>query len=133
MDPVNIIFVLGTDKKLYVAPHEVSRFHHSSFFAGQPVICGGELSTNSSGCLTEITDKSGHYKPRNHNVLFLLQHLAKQNIDLSTVTFVKKPKQLMSERINGEIVHYAGRWNAQEFLQKNGKAVPSDNIMQDYL
>jgi hypothetical protein len=125
----SIIFVLGLDNKLYVNEHKISRFHHSSFFSGKPVACAGEIKTDANGKIVEITDKSGHYKPSNNQLLKMLSFLEKQGVNLSEVTLVKKPKRVMRDAQG----IYAGRWNAQEFLASKGTCSPTaDNISEDY-
>ncbi len=124
----SIIFVLGLDQKLYVAEHKISRFHHSSFFSGQPVVCGGEIKTDPNGKILEITDKSGHYKPREINLLKLLSFLDRKKVDLTDVTLVKKPKKLMRDA-HGV---YAGRYSASDFLRTKGLVEASPNINEDF-
>lgn len=127
--PGKAIFVIGRDGHMYIGSHDIGRFHHSSFFAGQPVLCAGEIITDSEGKLIEITDKSGHYNPKNPHLLNALSFLEKQGVNLSEVTLVKKPKFVMRDAQG----IYAERWNAQEFLASKGTCNPTaDNIFADY-
>jgi len=54
------IWVCGPTGKFYSHRHKKDTFHHSSFFAGDEVICGGEWAI-SQGELVMICDKTGHY------------------------------------------------------------------------
>jgi hypothetical protein len=40
-DKEKLIFVMSPSYKLYVAPKERSRFHHSSFLSGGPALAAG--------------------------------------------------------------------------------------------
>jgi hypothetical protein len=70
------IFVMnGND--LYVGEHKGAQFHHSSFLAGGAADSAGEVKTNSSGTLLEVTNKSGHYKPSDAHLAAALENLQK--------------------------------------------------------
>ena len=80
------IFVLqrGTvfaAEKVTVSP----RFHHSSFFGGGPVEVAGMLVTDEAGRLLRILPHSGHYRPRDEHLLYLLRFLRARNVDLATI------------------------------------------------
>jgi len=60
------------------------RFHHSSFFAGGAVEVAGIIAARE-GRLTRVYPHSGHYRPRNEHVLYLLRFLEKSKIDLSKI------------------------------------------------
>ncbi|MCC7359443.1 MAG: hypothetical protein IT317_08205 [Anaerolineales bacterium] len=63
-----LIFVIGSDNKLYVGskaranPGVRGAFNHSSFFSGGPVKSAGTLLV-AGGKVTQIDDQSGHYAP----------------------------------------------------------------------
>ncbi len=78
------IFVLGFDNTLYSNTHIVNIFHHSSFFAGDPVQCGGELCC-IGGKLRYLTNKTGHYKSGKFEFYRLLSFLKYQEVDLANV------------------------------------------------
>lgn len=126
--PGKAIFVIGCDGYMYIGSHDIGRFHHSSFFAGQPVVCAGEIITDSEGKLIEITDKSGHYNPKNPHLLNALYFLEKQGINLDAVTLVKGPKKLMRD------AHgiYSGRFSAVDFLRKKGNSEASPLLDKDF-
>jgi hypothetical protein len=92
------------------------------------VLCAGEIITDCEGRLIEITDKSGHYKPREINLLKLLSFLDRKKVDLTDVTLVKKSKKLMRDA-HGV---YAGRYSASDFLRTKGLVEASPNIDEDY-
>jgi hypothetical protein len=61
------IFVMGQNGQIYVGSHKVGVFHHSSFLAGGNVAAAGEMQV-SGGKMVTLTNKSGHYQPRDeHN------------------------------------------------------------------
>lgn len=76
------IFVLGFDNRLYANSHIVNMFHHSSFFAGGPVQCGGELCC-IAGRLRYITSKTGHYKSGRNEFYRVLSFLEYQGVVLN--------------------------------------------------
>lgn len=78
-------FVMGHDQSIFANVHEVSRFHHSSFLSGQTVMAAGEFMTNEAGEITEITNKSGHYKPTTKQMFALLVRLESLGVDLSKI------------------------------------------------
>lgn len=76
------IFVLGFDNVLYSNTHLVNIFHHSSFFAGEPVQCGGEICC-IAGRVRYLTNKTGHYKSGKFEFYRLLSFLSYQGVDLN--------------------------------------------------
>ncbi len=78
------IYVLGYDNNLYSNTHIVNIFHHSSFFGGGPVQCGGELCCYN-GKLRYITNKTGHYRSSPKEFYRLLEFLKYHGVDLKTV------------------------------------------------
>jgi hypothetical protein len=78
------IFVLGFDNFLYSNTHIVNLFHHSSFFSGDPVQCGGELCC-IGGQLRYITNKTGHYKSGKFEYYRLLSFLHYHGVKLNKV------------------------------------------------
>jgi len=77
------IWVLSKTDKFYAGSHRVGQFHHSSFLSGGKVMCGGEMVVQG-GKLRLLTGKSGHYKPKLKHLVYAVQTLRKQSIDLST-------------------------------------------------
>lgn len=78
------IFVLGFDNTLYSNTHLVNIFHHSSFFAGEPVQCGGEICC-IAGKIRYLTNKTGHYKSGKFEFYRLLSFLSYQGVNLTNV------------------------------------------------
>lgn len=123
------IFVIGPDKQIYIGNHRVGNFHHSSIFGGQAVIAAGEIITDEKGKLIAITDKSGHYKPSIKAVIDGLSIFrSKMKARLSDVTLILVPKKRFRE--NGQ--YYSGRYNAEEYLQQNGKSARTELLISDY-
>jgi len=57
------IFVVATDKRLYVAPgKDPGQFNHSSLTAGAPVLMAGHMQIEN-GRLIAMNNLSGHYRP----------------------------------------------------------------------
>jgi hypothetical protein len=79
------IFVLR-DGAFYAAAKrtEPPRFHHSSFFAGACVEVAGMLVARA-GVVTRVFPHSGHYRPGDRHILFLLRTLAELGLDLGAI------------------------------------------------
>jgi hypothetical protein len=84
------IFVLGLDGALYSNSHELDLFHHSSFFAGHPVACGGELCVRQ-GTLRYITAKTGHYQSGLAEFVKTLRFLHSKGVDITKVLACPMP------------------------------------------
>lgn len=127
------MFVIGIDDtenvkmfvrapKYVVKPNE-KRIHHSSFFAGAPIISAGEFRTTLSGRIEEITDRSGHYRPELKHFLEGLAALKKEfYTDLSTI----KIKVHFSKTIESGVEHGGHLYfnNGQQFLLTEGQRIP---------
>jgi hypothetical protein len=82
-----LIFVMSPEGRLYASgAQEVGRFHHSSFLAGGEVAGAGELVVRN-GRITELTDRSGHYRPDPAQVWETLERLRRSGVDLDQVTY----------------------------------------------
>jgi hypothetical protein len=62
-------------------PPLLSRFHHSSFFAGQCVQAAG-LFRAKEGLLRRLYPHSGHYRPTDSHLLILLSFLENNGVDM---------------------------------------------------
>jgi len=60
------------------------RFHHSSFFAGGSVEVAGMLVVRS-GQLKRLYPHSGHYRPGDRHISYLLRFLEKEHVDLTSI------------------------------------------------
>ncbi len=74
------IFVVSEDGRIFASNyHRIGELHHSSFLAGKPIACAGEILVKE-GIIKIITRKSGHYTPEEiSNIQF------KELLDLSGV------------------------------------------------
>lgn len=69
------IWVMDDDGNLYIAPLQYpGHFNHSSFLAGKPVLCAGEVWV-VNGSIVRMNNKSGHYKPENKEFINALKVL----------------------------------------------------------
>ncbi len=55
------IYTVGFQRNFFVGEHSINNFHHSSFFAGAPVLAAGEIMINN-GRIVGLTNNTGHYK-----------------------------------------------------------------------
>lgn len=87
------IYVILSDEVMYVGPYLLSRFQHSSFNCGQPVIGAGEILTDPEGNILEISSKSGHYKPTPQQLADTVAFLEKMGIDLDYIHVVENSEE----------------------------------------
>jgi hypothetical protein len=59
-------------RKIYTAPSEQGKLHHSSFLSGEPVLAAGDWVVEN-GILKLINGESGHYRPAGANIEFFLR------------------------------------------------------------
>lgn len=79
------IFVMDSQGNLYLSTfHERGYFHHSSLLGGRPVAGAGEMVVEN-GRIVEMTDKSGHYQPPPEFRQQVLDVLAAEGVDVSTI------------------------------------------------
>jgi hypothetical protein len=71
----------GVTNKFYAGNHVKGRFHHSSFVAGDPVKCGGEMVVRN-GRMLLVSAKSGHYQPRREHFIYALGVLRGLGVDM---------------------------------------------------
>jgi hypothetical protein len=104
------IYVMSPNGELYSHAHKVGLFHHSSFLAGLPTAGAGEIKV-IGGVVEHITNKSGHYRPDDTNMIQTLKELQSRGVNLSGVklTLVRTPSN-PNER------HYD---SAQKFLDES--------------
>lgn len=85
------IFVMDENGTFYASTEqEIGRFHHSSFFAGQPVAAAGEMGVEN-GMLKWISDASGHYRPGSSFTQQALQALQQNGVNLQKISILTRP------------------------------------------
>lgn len=75
------IFVMGRKGNIHMASHKLGKFHHSSLLAGSDVAFAGEIKV-VNGEIKWLSNKSGHYKPTESQLLSFLRHLQNMGISL---------------------------------------------------
>jgi hypothetical protein len=84
-------FVLTMSRDLYMAKHRTGGparkgFYHSSYVAGDPVVCGGTMLIQQ-GVIKRIRFDSGHYQPQANNYRALIMALRMWGVPLQDVKF----------------------------------------------
>ena len=90
-------FVLTMGRDLYMAKHRAVEkdpntgavqqgFYHSSYVAGDPIICSGTMLIQQ-GVIERIRFDSGHYQPHANNYRALVMALRMWNVPLEHVAF----------------------------------------------
>lgn len=80
------IYVLDQNGRLYCSssPRHF-KFHHSSFVAGAPVACAGEIEV-VKGLLIYLDNASGHYQPSHAQLTETCDHLRRSGVDCQFMT-----------------------------------------------
>jgi hypothetical protein len=68
-------YVWSQESELFIAEHRGNVFHHSSFLSGQRVRCAGMIKIDN-GRVSAISNNSGHYKPRQQQMVNMVRFLA---------------------------------------------------------
>jgi hypothetical protein len=79
------IYVVDFDGQFYSESHILNEFHHSSFLAGNPTQAAGELAVDR-GRLIGLTNKTGHYKAGQDELVKALEILREGGVDPATVS-----------------------------------------------
>lgn len=80
VDKGRAIFVMDAQGSIYISNEQTKgKFHHTSFFAGQPVAAAGDIRIED-GIITAISRKSGHYHPTPEQLNQVVQQLADQDV-----------------------------------------------------
>lgn len=70
-------YAISLEGKLYAANPVKNHTHHSTFVAGESVICAGLIKI-VNGKITDISNRSGHYKPGLKNLVDAINMLPKE-------------------------------------------------------
>lgn len=86
----NLMYVMDEQGQFYVAPKISSyqykmEFHHSSFFAGQPLAGCGFIYLDNNLAIEAIDNYSGHYKPDSKSMIHVLGALSFHGVELSKI------------------------------------------------
>ncbi|MCA9151712.1 MAG: hypothetical protein KDA92_20550, partial [Planctomycetales bacterium] len=82
-------YVLGRNGQFYCHEHRVGSgsdggFFHSGYFAGEPIICAGEIHV-VNGEIREINNNSGHYRPSTTSLYTAVRLLEARGVNLNHV------------------------------------------------
>lgn len=140
-----VIFVLSTDDNLYIRkePHGIIRqdgFTHANFFSGNPIKAAGQMFVRD-GIITRIDNESGHYKPKDVTIEWVLDYL-KGKVCLSKINLVMNQGErrlaynaqeydnaISYERINPINDNFITR--DEEFQQKYDSSNPELTLLYD--
>ena len=86
------IYALGPNQQIYVRfePHGVPRadeFTHANFLSGAAVKTAGQMFIRG-GQITRLDNESGHYKPGDTTLEWMLHHLNDNGVNLSAIMLV---------------------------------------------
>lgn len=113
------IFVIGPgtasgEIALYCGSHITGVFHHSSFLGDAAVMAGGEVKTDASGKIIELSAKSGHYRPSHRENVEMLSRFESQGVVLQDITFTYYLPNWQPQRINAKEYLNMVKTSAQE-------------------
>ncbi|XP_030489545.2 IQ domain-containing protein IQM3 [Cannabis sativa] len=117
------IFVMSTDRKLYVGEKKKGLFHHSSFLAGAATLSAGGLLVEW-GRVKSVSAYSGHYRPTDMNLSSFLTFLKENGVNLDEVQVMST----IEDKKNYDTSVSARRGCT---LQQHIKEKPSDSCKSD--
>jgi hypothetical protein len=116
------IFVVGPDQDLYAGSHIGGVFHHSNFLREGAVMAAGEIKTDGNGQITELSSKSGHYRPTDKENRFMLNFFKDRGADLSKLKFTAYGADGQTEKYNAaKYLNYLEHKGEFELLNKKIK------------
>lgn len=74
----------GNPVTFYAGNHVKGQFHHSSFLAGEPVVCGGEMVARA-GKILLMTGKTGHYQAQTVHFARAMRLLQGHGVDPASI------------------------------------------------
>jgi len=125
-EPGFAIVTIGVDGEVYVNSHIKYKIHHSSEFAGGEVISAGELKADN-GRIIEISNKSGHYSPKHHQVMLMLGVLQEKLGDMSGIHLVMFQYTKSGKKYHKQFATF----DAQDYFDHNGN-VPALSATGDW-
>ena len=88
-------YALRMDREIFMTRHseghEGAKVAHSTYTAGQAVLCAGEIAIKD-GRLLCVTTASGHYQPKPEKLLHVLEHFRSNGISMGNVIVGTKSK-----------------------------------------
>lgn len=121
------IYVLSPDGLMYSGSHKVSKFHHSSFLAAADAAGAGELKV-TNGKISEISNKSGHYRPGIPQLVQTLEFLQSKGVDLADI---KKVNVAGVSKTSKKSSLESWKGDAKEFLTMYKNDQPNFNAQID--
>lgn len=108
-------YVMSIKREIYATKHhnvavEKGRFYHSSYLAGNDVICAGCMKVKN-GKLLWIDNRSGHYQPSVEKLVIVLQTLRAQGVNITDDIIVHSynPNGYYSAKYLLNNLNYIGR------------------------
>ncbi len=87
-------FALSMSREFYMAPHrggfEKENFFHSSYLAGNAVLCTGSMLIEK-GVVKKIKNDSGHYQPHLTHLQNVVQTLRMYDVNPATIEVIAVP------------------------------------------
>ena len=96
----HFLFVMSHCGSLYIGPHSMGDFHHSSFLAGGVAAAAGIIELNH-GQVKMISADSGHYTPSVDNFNQFIGHLEQQGISMEGVRLIADPFNKAGVQVKG--------------------------------
>ena len=89
-------YALRMDREIFMTRHseghEGAKVAHSTYTAGQAVLCAGEIAIED-GRLLCVTTASGHYQPKPEKLLHVLEHFRSNGISMGGVIVGTKSRE----------------------------------------
>lgn len=132
-------FAMSMSRDLYMARHHCGEgqanvgnggnFYHSSYLAGDPVLCAGTILIEN-GMIRAICNDSGHYQPDEANFISFLQAMMMHGIDVQTVMIYDYSRK---HRVTGaDFIQNRGNWAKLLIRDQQTAYGPNDLAAQKY-
>jgi len=110
-------YAMRMDREIYITrhfeQHQGQKVAHSTYTAGQAVLCAGEIAL-ADGKLLCVTTASGHYKPTPEKLLHVLEHFRTHGVELRDA--------YVGTKSQGEDGQYRDKYfPARDFLHMRGR------------
>lgn len=133
-------FAMSMGRDLYMARHHCGEasaepgsggnFYHSSYLAGDPVLCAGTILIEQ-GQIKAVCNDSGHYQPDEANFMSFLQTLMMHGVNVQGIEIYDYDRK---HRVSGrDFIQNRGNWARALLLGQQTAYVANDTAARKYV
>lgn len=117
------IFVMDFHRNIYVARPASSRFHHSTFLGGSPVLAAGEIAVQN-GTVRGVTNKTGHYRAGRQELLNTLRVLQSMGVSLEKAVVQDRGLKQSKWRKPMDVIRAHGNFDDPRVMNTPEQPIP---------